>query len=199
MTQVKVCSDLTNIDWDKNIVIEASDKKAFSDPKLSEADGQYYIICEKMVAQSEFIHSLIEEASENTKRAPLPFENIDGKTMSYIVYYMAMHVDNPPETLPQPLGKPLREIINTCDINFLDQYLLQDAEKDQYKIMKDVVAAAHQISIPSLIGLICAAFADIIERVDEKDPDKIRARFGIADDLSPEEKEALKKEYEGLN
>lgn len=189
-TAIPVCSDLANFDWEKEVVvIETSDHKAYSDPKRAEADGTYYVIPIAAANTSGLIHDLLESANVDDKKH-FPFDDIDGKTMSYVLYYILRHFDQEVEQIPTPLNKPLREIISTEDTNFLDLYLLENGTVDKYKTLQNVLEASHRMRVKDLLALGAASCADMMSG---KSVQEIRDMWGIVNDFTPEEEQEIEE------
>ena len=55
----------------------------------------------------------------------------------------------------------------------------------------DLILAANYMDIKSLLDLACKRVA---AEIKDKTPDEIRSRFGIENDLTPEEEEQVKRE-----
>ena len=55
----------------------------------------------------------------------------------------------------------------------------------------DLILAANYMDIKSLLDLACKRVA---AEIKDKTPDEIRSRFGLENDLTPEEEEQVKRE-----
>ena len=65
MTKVIVSSDISNVDWTKNVVFVANDHKAYTNPLSIEPDGLFYIVSRKAAKLSKKIEAELTENEED--------------------------------------------------------------------------------------------------------------------------------------
>lgn len=99
-----------------------------------------------------------------------------------IVEFCEHYLNEPLEKIPKPLNDDLSNIVSKWYSTFVD--------KDQ-QIIFDLITSSNFLDIKPLLNLSCAKIASMIKG---KTPEEIRKTFNIVDDLTNEEKDAIKKE-----
>ncbi|KAG7578202.1 SKP1 component POZ domain [Arabidopsis thaliana x Arabidopsis arenosa] len=141
---------------------------------LKSSDGHSFEVEEEAARQSQAIAHMIQDDCTD-KEIPVP--NVTGKILSMVVEYLKKHHvgDANPST-----DKDLKK----WDAHFM--------QIDQSTIF-DLILAANHLNIKSLIDLTCQTVADMIK---DETPKKIRERFNIENDYTPEEEKAVLKDYQ---
>ena len=107
----------------------------------------------------------------------------------------------PEEPIPLDVAdKDLDNIIQYCNYYHNNKNTSVASQAEFNKSFVDVdddtlfslILAANYLDIKSLLNLTCEAAADQIRKCNT--PQEIRRRFGIKNDFTPEEEEAIKKE-----
>jgi hypothetical protein len=105
-------------------------------------------------------------------------------SLALLKEYMTLRNSNQPKTLDRPLEKPLSELVDDVDKMFLAKLGHDEA--------LELLSAAMFINYPALKDLMSAQLADWMT---DMSLDEIRTLWGVTNDFTPEEIEALKREH----
>ena len=133
---------------------------------------------------SGMITDLAEGHTDITLEVPLP--QVRAHVASTVVRYLEHHHDNRAPELERPLTRKLQEVLSDWDMRFIETNY-------SHTILFEIIQAATVLNIRDLIELCSAVIADMMKMKSVED---IREMFGIVSDFTPEEAEALRREYE---
>lgn len=143
------------------------------DITLKSSDGELFVTDEAVAIQSQLIKHLVDDDCADSE---IPLPNVEGKILAMVIEYCKKHVDADSSSYES------KEDLKNWDANFMNI--------DQSTIF-DVMLAANYLLIKSLLDLTCQTVANMIVG---KNPDQIRAHFGIENDFTEEEEEEIRKE-----
>lgn len=130
--------------------------------------------------RAELVKTMIEGDREET-RFPLP--NVKTQYLKIVVDYLKAYDDKPQKEIEKPLkSADLVEVVGEEYAKFVDV-----GQEDLFEI----ILAANYMDIKPLLDLSCAKVASMIKG---KTVEQIRKTFGIINDFTPEEEEAIRKE-----
>ena len=162
-----VAESLDAVDLDEEIVLLSQEQEKFKVPR-------------KQVLMSQLVKTMVEGDSDE-KEIPLP--NVKSAVLSKVVAYMQHHAGNPAKEIEKPLKSAnMSEVVSEWDAKFVDI--------DQ-ELLFELILAANYMDIKPLLDLTCAKVASMIKG---KNPEQIRKTFGIENDFTPEEEEAVRAE-----
>ena len=107
----------------------------------------------------------------------LPTNEVDGKTLTKIIYYLKEYKNKKPKEIPKPLpNDDLVSIISKWDAQFIMPLSLEECV--------DLINAANYLDIPELVNLSSARLAfELINCPIEE----AKIKFGVVDDMTIEE------------
>ncbi|EOA14410.1 hypothetical protein CARUB_v10027610mg [Capsella rubella] len=138
---------------------------------LTSTEGVTFEVREAVALQSQKIADLVKDDRSDNVVVPLP--NVKSMTLALVIEYCSKHVD----------GASDEEELKEWDTEFMKF-------NDQTKLY-DLLMAAYDLNIKSLCQLTCKTVADMIPYKSE---DELRSFFKVNDDLTPEEKEQIRRE-----
>jgi len=147
-------------------------------------EGTTLTVALKAASQS----ALIRTAFENDRmESTLPL-NVSTLHLQWVIDFMVHHDTHPLPPITKPLtSTDLKENgVEPWDLEFLSR--MNDNVEDIQALLK----TANYLDLPSLLNLLCAKLATFIKG---QSAEEIRRRFGIEDDLTPEEKEHIRNEH----
>eukprot|EP01006_Ploeotia_vitrea_P060403 TRINITY_DN75839_c0_g1_i1.p1 TRINITY_DN75839_c0_g1~~TRINITY_DN75839_c0_g1_i1.p1 ORF type:complete len:179 (+),score=92.84 TRINITY_DN75839_c0_g1_i1:257-793(+) len=148
--------------------------------KLMSQENEAFVVSKKIAMMSELVKTMVE-GDKDENEIPLP--NVKSTVLAKVVDYMRYHCDNPPKNIEKPLKSAnMAEVVSQWDADFVDV--------DQ-ELLFELILAANYMDIRSLLDLTCAKVASMIKG---KKPEQIRKTFGIQNDFTPEEEEAVRAE-----
>jgi S-phase kinase-associated protein 1 len=174
-------ANCTGVDYNTHIVLKAKGGENF---KLSRAAIPLLSLVKQMTSDSA--------EGEETK---LPVE-VDANVLPIVISYVEYHKDSKAETIPQPLQGKLETHISEWDKQYVNSYLIKGGDEKQHQGLLDTMAAAHYFDCADLLDLTCAAAASLIQ---DKNPEQIRALFGLPDDFTPEQRARNAEELKALS
>ncbi|KAM0942414.1 putative S-phase kinase-associated protein [Dioscorea sansibarensis] len=138
--------------------------------KLQSSDGAEYELEEQTAAKFLFGDGVarIHEVRGGAMMIP----RVKSNTLSKVVAYCNKHAED--------VG-PV--VLRTWDDEFINV--------DDVDILYDLIMAAHNLGVTSLIDLCSRKVAEIVKGLTA---DEIRAKFNIQKDFTPEEEEAVRRE-----
>jgi len=110
---------------------------------------------------------------------PIPLPNIQSAVFTKVLEYMSWLAKNPDKSTADG---------DVPDGDFEKNLVACDNEN-----LFDIIMAANYLEIKPLMHLACRSIA---QRIRGKSPEQIRELFGIENDFTPEEEEAVRKENE---
>ncbi|XP_039135185.1 SKP1-like protein 1 [Dioscorea cayenensis subsp. rotundata] len=137
--------------------------------KLQSSDGMEYEVEEHTAEQSKFLQGLMmsPEARENG----ITISDVNGTILAKVMDYCKKHA----------------EIADKVELDSWDSAFINV----ENHILYDLIMAANSLLISSLLHLCGKKFAELIKG---HTADEIRETFGIQNDFTPEEAEALRME-----
>uniref|UniRef100_A0A1J3H0A1 SKP1-like protein n=2 Tax=Noccaea caerulescens TaxID=107243 RepID=A0A1J3H0A1_NOCCA len=143
---------------------------------LNCSDGKSFEIGEAVARKSKLIADMIDSGCDG----PIPLQNVKGKTLEKVIEYCKRHVV---EFGPS----------DEDDEEAAEKLAIWDAEfiKVDEETIFHLILAANYLNIEGLLSLTCKTVADYIK---DKTPEEVRQIFGIENDYTPEEEEAVRKE-----
>lgn len=147
---------------------------------LVSSDGQQFLLQVKAAKLSKTIENLIEDAGVE---APIPLPNVTGKILNKVAEYCKYHIENPDIQKQEEDDKVEKR---TDDICSWDQEFCQVDQPTLFEL----ILASNYLDIPGLLDLTCKTVANMIKG---KTPEQIRQTFGLQNDFTPEEEEAIRK------
>lgn len=157
---------------------------------LTSNDGVNVTVAYKYINMSDTIKNICEDTG-GTEPVPLP--EVNGETLRKLVEYTIYHGDHPILATDPQQEQVSAEFQPTLDQNSTNA--AWDAEYvkvDQPKLF-ELILAANYLAVKPLLDLTCKTVANMIKG---KTPEQIREIFGIENDFTPEEEEAVRKENE---
>jgi S-phase kinase-associated protein 1 len=151
---------------------------------LVSSEGESFEVPKSVAVQSELVKEMLED--EDASDIPLP--NVKSRVLKLVVEFCHHHYNNEMPKIEKPLRSPnMKDICPEWDANFVDVEL---------DLLFELVMAANYLDIKPLLDLICAKIATYVKG---RTPEEIKASFGVTDEFTPEEEEAVRKEYPWLD
>ncbi|PWA52438.1 Skp1 domain-containing protein [Artemisia annua] len=142
---------------------------------LKSSDGETFEIDESVALESQTIRKMIEDESADHSVILLP--NITGTILSKVIEYLKKHVETP-ENDDNMVEKDLKSF----DAEFV---------KVNQDTLYDLITAAHNLNINSLLDMLCNAFAGMLRG---KNVEELRKLLRVVNDFTPEEEEEIRRE-----
>jgi S-phase kinase-associated protein 1 len=120
--------------------------------------------------------------------------NVSTGVLTKIIEYCEYHVNGNGKKLSEkdPIESPLRSAnISECVPKWYSEFITGFNTEE----LMEVLLAANYMDISTLIELCSATVGTMLKG---KSPEDIRAKFGIVNDLTPEEEETAREEYKYL-
>lgn len=121
------------------------------------------------------------------------------KLVTTMLEDLNLHDDDTPIPIPNVTSAVLKKVITWCEAhkagNGENSQRLQDFTNEFFKVedpmIFELIMAANYLDIPGLLDDGCRKIASMMKG---KTPEEIRNMFNIANDFTPEEEEAIRKE-----
>ncbi|XP_057792232.1 SKP1-like protein 1 [Salvia miltiorrhiza] len=139
---------------------------------LISKEGETFEIEEAATLLSGTMKHMIED---NCTTGGIPLSNVDSVTLAKVIEFCKSHAASDDV-----------ETLKKFDSDYVNMV------KNDQKLMFDLVLAANYLDMKKLLDLMCQTIADMIR---EKSLEEIRKMFHIKNDYTPEEEEAVRKEY----
>lgn len=152
------------------------------------SDGSKIVVPKNIISLSDFFFELsgiedgIEDEDENEIILP---DFITQETFRKIIEFCEYHLNATGKNFLNKIDKPLRD-----DLQKLIPAWYYSFINVSNNMLFEIEKACDYLGLESLLYLACAKTAS---NLIGKTPDEIRKEFGITDDLTPEEKDAIKK------
>nr|GEV10148.1 SKP1-like protein 1B [Tanacetum cinerariifolium] len=152
---------------------------------LRSSDGDTFEIDEKVALESETIKHMIEDECAGSV---IPIPNVTSKILSMVIEYCKKHVNEPKDDKVEIDDKTKKDVKVAEEAlkSFDDEFV-----KIDQRTLFDLILAANYLNIKGLLDLTCQTTADMIK---DKTPEDVRKIFGIKNDFTPEEEEAVREE-----
>jgi S-phase kinase-associated protein 1 len=115
------------------------------------------------------IKNIVDDLGDMTGAAPIPLPNVKADTLEWIIGYLSNSAD------PKSKARDLSTTALSIEKIF------------------EIALATNYLDCQEILDQACAVIAGTLKN---KTPEEIRAQYGIVNDFTPEEMEAVKKEYE---
>jgi len=149
---------------------------------LISGDDQRLVTDKAIAERSVLVKNILEDVEGDEAEIPLP--NVNSTVLKKVIEYCTFHKDDPPTTEKEEApSKPDKEI-GKWDAAYIS------LPKDD---LFDLVLAANYLDVQPLLDLGCRKIAEMISGLPVEE---IRELFGIENDFTPEEEEAIRKENE---
>ena len=151
---------------------------------LCASDGTTIRVPGAVCERSRLVVNMMEEVREG-EETMVPLFDVDHAMLRHVVDYLEhYHGGEEPAKVPRPMPKPLRDIASEWDMEFLERFDLEG--------LYAVTLAANYMDIKPLIKLATACIYD--RYIRSKSAEEIRETFGLEDDLTEEDKAAIREE-----
>jgi len=138
----------------------------------------------EIAMRSELIRNLVEDMGEGEAvTQPIPLPMVNSTVLAKVLAWCSHHRST--GDLPIENDRPQRTEVGQWDLDFFTAV-------DQ-QMLFDIIMAANYLDIPELLGLACQVVADSMKGLT---PEELRQKFNLEDDLTPEEKEQIRRENE---
>lgn len=145
----------------------------------------------KAAIQSALLKGLIEEIGQESFSEPIPVmcENYQFEDLQTVVATLERHVTNPMKTIPQPIRKPLNEIVDKEDFE------LVNVTFDNIDKITRMLNLAIYLNISSLYQL---CIAGLINMSSESSPQELADKLHLiyTDIITRETEEQISKEID---
>ncbi|KAM7469309.1 hypothetical protein LguiA_007492 [Lonicera macranthoides] len=136
---------------------------------LRSKENETFEVEEAVAVMSPTIKRMIEDDHSADTSIPLP--KITSKILAKVIEYCKKHVETPES-----------EELKSFDADFV---------KVDQQTLFDVIIAAHDLNIKSLVDLTCQTVADMLKGCT---PEQISKTFNIENNFAPEEEEQVRRE-----
>ena len=165
-----------------------------SSPPVPEKEEVFVVLCAEdgttlrvpmaVCERSRLVVNMVE-AVEEGEEVMVPLPEVDVATLRHVVDYLEhYHGGEEPVKVPRPMPKPLKDIASEWDMEFLERFDLEG--------LYALTLAANFMDIKPLIKLATACIYD--RHIRGKGAEEIRETFGLEDDLTEEDKAAIREE-----
>ena len=143
--------------------------------KLKSKDGEKFEVGDNCLNRSKVF---IEFKDILNLEQEITIKGVDGQTLCKVIEYLEHHVNEEPKEIPKPLpGPDLKPILSEWDYNYITPLPLDN--------VVNIVNAANYLDIRDLINLASARLASEMINCPVEEA---RAKFGIKNDMTEEEK-----------
>lgn len=149
--------------------------------KLESSDKKLITVASNVARKSILLNDILEMSTGGYDDVPLPL--VTGKILEIVLEWCKAHVDDDPNK---------ERTKRTDDISHADATWVGNFDQ---ATLFDLIEAANYLNIPHLLDLTCKTVANMIKG---KSAEEIRAQFGIANDLTPEEEAIIQQENEWI-
>ncbi|AES77877.1 putative S-phase kinase-associated protein [Medicago truncatula] len=141
---------------------------------LKSSDNETFEVPEAVALELQTIkHMIKDDCTDNGILVP----NVTGQILAKVIEYCKKHIDAASSD-----EKPSEDDLKNWDAEFV---------KVHQTTLFDLILAANDLNIKSLLDLTCQYVADMIKG---KTPEEIRKTFNIKNDFTPEEEEEVRRE-----
>ena len=169
--------------------------------RLKSKQEEVFEVEKEVARRSVTVKNIVDDTDLN---APVPLPAVDSPTLSKVIEYCKYHHEAERESFsdddkaawdkafvevrPGPRAQSRR--FPRSRRRFPRSRRLPSSQVGDGMLF-DLILAANYMDIKSLLDLACKRVA---AEIKDKTPDEIRSRFGIENDLTPEEEEQVKRE-----
>ncbi|OXV08368.1 hypothetical protein Egran_03869 [Elaphomyces granulatus] len=142
------------------------------------------------------IKDMLDDLGDPENGDTIPIANVSARVLKKVIEWCTHHRNDPrPSADDKVEGRDETTGPNTdrkkIEISEWDQEFLK---VDEQEMLFEILLAANYLDIKALLDLCCMAVANIVKACVT--PEKIRAKFGIENDFTPEEEEQIRRENE---
>ncbi|KAK6730383.1 hypothetical protein RB195_007072 [Necator americanus] len=145
-------------------------------------------VCEvsaSVISMSKLITTMLEDLNLQDDDAPIPVPNVTSAILKKVVYWCEKH--KPVSEKTASMKKNDEELQDPSEIKkWRSEYFKVD-----HAVLFEIIMAANYLDIPGLLEDSCEVVASMMRG---KTAEEIRLIFNIANDLTPEEEEKIRKE-----
>uniref|UniRef100_A0A0E0L6Z7 SKP1-like protein n=1 Tax=Oryza punctata TaxID=4537 RepID=A0A0E0L6Z7_ORYPU len=165
----------------------AAEEKKNKMIKVISSDGEPLEMTEAAASLSRILlHMMEDDCADDGAGITLP--NVAAKPLAKVIEYCTKHAAAEAEgnssTAAAAAAVDEEKELKKFDGEFID------VDTD---MLYDLIMAANFMGVEGLLNLAAQRTAELIK---DKSPEQIRETFGIKNDLTPEEEEEIRKEYE---
>ena len=158
--------------------------------KFVTSDEVEFVVEENVAKMSKTIYNFLEDFKDepfDESGRVIPLTNVDSWTLEKVIEYCNYHFEHP--NAYEEIKKINSNEIIEWDKEFFSK-IDDGTTKDHTGLFKLILAASY-LDIGLLMDMSCKTVANMIKG---KTPEEIRELFGIKNDFSPEEEEAIRRE-----
>lgn len=172
---------------------------------LQSSDGTLFVVEANVATQSALIKDMLNDLGGDDM--PIPLANVDAATLTKVLSFCEHHKDDHQEdkatsstststgsqSTPPVQAAPGNEPISPIKAQTMDNWDTEFFEGMSKAEVLTIILAANYLDIVLLLDQGCQIIANSIKG---KKIDEIRAELGIANDFTPDEEEAIRRENE---
>ena len=162
--------------------------------RLKSKQEEVFEVEKEVARRSVTVKNIVDDTDLN---APVPLPAVDSPTLSKVIEYCKYHHEAERESFSDDdkaaWDKAFVEVRpgpRAQSRRFPRSRRLPSSQVGDGMLF-DLILAANYMDIKSLLDLACKRVA---AEIKDKTPDEIRSRFGLENDLTPEEEEQVKRE-----
>jgi hypothetical protein len=140
--------------------------------KVKTVDGGEFDLSKEQIAIVPYVEGIVEQFGE----ADVSVE-VTTAMFNKVMQFIALRESDPLPVLEKPLTKPLSEIVGTVWMEFLG------SDRSGWINLGKTASSLEMESLKDLVGALIASIC----MFEEKEGPKIRARFGVEEDLTAED------------
>ncbi|KAJ0043930.1 hypothetical protein Pint_18110 [Pistacia integerrima] len=146
---------------------------------LKTADGQLFEVDEPVAMEFEIVKSFFDENEDAADDTVVPLPNVSAEPLAGIIEFCKAHVEF------RANGAAGKDEVK----KFNAEYIKEKSNEQ----LKELILAANYLNIKEMLDFLTETIAN---RLKNKSVEYVRAFFGIENDFTPQEEEAVRKEYE---
>lgn len=151
---------------------------------ITRAEAAHSKFLSNMIGDEEDETHMDEEGGTIEDSRDINVTGYQAPVIAKILEFIRMHMKTPMKKIEKPLQSAnLKDVVNEPFVAFVES-MTQDE-------LYDVIEATNQLDVQELMDLLCAK---LVTQMKGKTPEELRATFGIANDFTPEEEEAVMRE-----
>ncbi|CAN6220500.1 unnamed protein product [Urochloa humidicola] len=160
---------------------------------LVSSDGALFEVREAAASLSETVRRMIDGAGGSACGGGIPLPNVDARTLSVVLEYCNKHAPAPAadgdgDGDPAPAPESSSAEAADEDLKWFDTEFMNIDQGTLFSL----VTAADYLKVEGLLDLTCKTVADMIKG---KTTEEIRETFGIVNNFTSEEEEAIRLEH----
>ncbi|CAL5039804.1 unnamed protein product [Urochloa decumbens] len=152
---------------------------------LVTSDGSRFEVRVAAASLSQTVRRMIDEVAAGGTGTAIPLPDLDARTLSMVLEYCNKHAPAPGDA---ESSSAEATAAGEEDLKWFDRELM----RVDMGTLFSLITAAEYLKVEGLLDLACKTVADMIKG---KTTEEIRQFFGIKNDFTPEEEEAIRLEY----